>query len=114
MGFSLFRDVEAVNKLKFCGIEIGRTEGGGLFIHQSAYTQMMLQQHQLETTEPTKIILDKSECTGGNARADLQDEEELDDSEGKGLVKVAQRFAGELNWVSQKSRPDITYSANRA
>ena len=101
--------------MKFCGLELQRTAKGGLAIHQMACLQATLKSHKLDEVRTTNIILDKAECaTSTSTSTATLDQEEKQEKGDAGLVKVAQGLAGEVNWIAQKSRPDITYSIHRA
>jgi hypothetical protein len=93
--------------MKFCGLEMSRSRTGkGLLLGQEDYLQDLLRKRGLESTRPTKIVLDKEECR--NVIGDYED-----DVEKASLVREAQRLAGELVWLAQKTRLDISYSVSR-
>ena len=105
-----FEGMNKVEVLKFCGLNIHKTSNGGIFLNQEAYVQTLVNKHGLQSCRSTKVIFDNAECeeaSSGNID-DVGKEKCL-----ASLVKTAQAEAGELNWLSQKTRPDITYGVNR-
>ena len=99
--------------LKFCGVEIQSTKGNGLCIHQEAYLQSLLVKHDMGHLRSAKIIMDKNECIQETLQ-ELALEEPPDDADQLVQIRSAQKFIGELNWISQRTRPDITYSISKA
>jgi hypothetical protein len=100
-----------IKSLKFCGIEIVATKGGGLCIHQGSYLLAVLTKHDMIHVRHVRIIMDKNECMDEDDQ-DVADP--LTSTEGIAQIRLAQKFIGELNWISQRTRPDITYSVSKA
>ena len=84
---------EREKSMRFCGFEIRKT-ADGFDLHQESYIRDMLQRHQVEATE----------------HSPLPKVEEGEDEEDKKDLREAQMLAGELNWVTQRSRPDLAYA----
>ena len=84
-------------------MKLVRVPGQGLFMHQTPYTKALLEKHGMTDCNPTKIILDQSEC----------EEEGVPDNSPE-VTKKAQVIVGGLNWLATRTRPDIAYSTQRA
>ena len=80
-------------RMRFCGFEIRKT-GEGFNMTQESYIRDMLRRHQVESTE----------------HSPLPKVEEGEDEEDKKDLREAQMLTGELNWVTQRSRPDLAYA----
>jgi hypothetical protein len=101
-----WEDFEVSLLMQFCGLEISRVSSRrGLRLGQVDYLLDLLRKLGVESASPTKIVLDKEESR------DVIDYE--DDMEKASLVKEAQRLAGELVLLAQKTRLDISYSVSR-
>ena len=94
----------------FCGICIQRKEDG-YFIHQRPYIKDLLKKYRLEECNATKIILDKE-----SDDADKSEEEETEEwkqwkesPEFTMKVREAQKIAGEVLWLTTRTRPDLCY-----
>ena len=85
--------------LRFLGVEI-LVQGSGFVLSQQAYAEELL---RLNNVKPT--ALGKIPCPRDLACFDtlLADAEET--------VRVAQRLTGEILWLSQRTRPDLAYTA---
>ena len=84
---------EKEKPMRFCGFEIRKTEHG-FDLTQESYIRDMLGRHQVELEE----------------QSPLPKVEEGEDEEDKKDLRQAQMLCGELNWVTQKSRPDLSYA----
>ena len=88
--------VNAQKSMRFCGYEIRKTETGGYFIKQEGYVRDLLEKYQITGCEGQplpKIEDEEDEC-----------EPELQD------IRSAQTVVGELQWIAQRSRPDVAYA----
>jgi len=95
--------------VSFCGICIEEVENG-FFIHQRPYTRELLKKHRLEECNATKILLDKE--TDESDKVEEEDEEWIKWKETpEFLLKVreAQKIAGEVLWLTTRTRPDLCY-----
>ena len=81
--------------IKFCGLEI-TAEGGGYRIHQESYIRSLLVKHQI--AKGTAVM-----------RYDLPEAEEDPSLES---VRRAQALTGELQWVSGRTRPDVSHACS--
>ena len=90
---------EKVKEVTFCGLQLQWYEEG-LRVHQQKYIQSILRKNDLNDCNPAATILPTDEFH--------EDQDEEDPS--KELVRLAQKAAGELQWLSTKTRPDVTYS----
>ena len=90
------------HEIRFLGCEIAVTEGyDGIYIHQRPYIEEVLRHHSTPHTELSPIQAPK-EMVSFEAR---EGEEPGTDEQ----VKQAQRACGELLWIAQRSRPDISF-----
>jgi len=109
---------EGKDPISFCGIciEKGRK---GYFIHQKPYIKDLLKKHRMDDCSATKILLDKESDQSPQheePRGQSEDDEESDKSDGwkktpefiEG-VRKAQQVAGEILWLSTRTRPDLCY-----
>ena len=83
--------------LRYCGTEILRLTNGSFHINQQAYIRELVKRHELEGETMSSPIRDFMEP---------EDEENVTPEE----VKKAQQLAGELQWVSSRTRPDVSYA----
>ena len=89
--------------LRFLGIEISRcTQGYAL--SQKSYIEELIRLHSLPGTRKDVIPISK------DLAVFAVEEGEGEYSEGE--LRVAQQWAGELLWVSQRTRPDIAFAAS--
>ena len=88
--------------IRFLGLEIGRTQRGGVRIHQRGYVEELLRHHGLTEVKgsltpcPQEWLLGETEC---------QEEEHSPEQ-----LRRAQAITGELLWLSGKSRPDLMHT----
>ncbi|OLQ09932.1 Copia protein [Symbiodinium microadriaticum] len=88
--------------IRFLGLEIGRTELGGVRVHQRGYIEELLRHHDLwkekghTTPCPQEWLLGETEFF-----------EKQHTSE---QLRRAQALTGELLWLSGKSRPDLLHT----
>ena len=87
------------------------------FVHQKPFTKELLKKHQLEDSNATKIILDK-ESDDEDLKAELEQPEEwyqncVTTADFRRKVKEAQRIAGEVLWLTTRTRPDLCFSIQR-
>ena len=83
--------------LRYCGTEILRMSNGSFHINQQAYIRELVKRHELEGETMSSPIRDFMEP---------DDEENVTPEE----VRKAQQLAGELQWVSSRTRPDVCYA----
>ena len=82
--------------MRFCGYEIARTSTGGYTIKQTGYIQ---------------DILDKYNITEEDAQPLPRIEDEDDESNPSiDMIRRAQAVVGELQWVTHRTRPDVSYA----
>ena len=88
--------------LRFLGVEI-LVEGLGFVLSQQAYAEELL---RINAVKPT--ALGRIPCPRDLAWFDvlLTDEPPTDED-----VRTAQRLTGEILWLSQRTRPDLAYTA---
>ena len=89
--------------MRFCGVEIER-QGRALLIHQASYIEDVVKRYEESLGAP----LVETSCPFPK----VQDPEEPESSSPVALRK-AQALAGELLWVSGKTRVDIVYGVAR-
>ena len=88
--------------LRFLGCEISASEDGHVFyIHQWPYIEEILRHHEVPSTTLSYV----------QAPREMVNFEAFEDEEPgtEAQVKAAQRLCGELLWLAQQSRPDISY-----
>ena len=88
-------------EVKFLGMELS-IRGGSLCISQKGYIDELLRAHGVDATEGSKIPLSKDDATYEVLPDDLPP---TPDS-----IQSAQQVTGELLWLSQRSRPDLSYA----
>ncbi|CAE7777053.1 GIP [Symbiodinium sp. CCMP2592] len=88
--------------IRFLGCEIGTNEEmDTIYIHQRPYIEEILRSHNVQPTEQSPIQAPREMVTF-----------EAFENEDKGTedqVKQAQRLCGELLWLAQRSRPDLSF-----
>ena len=92
--------------LTFCGMTLKKVPEG-LILHEKGYTAEILKRHNASEMNPTKMILDREECEGTTTEAE---KEELPYEE---ALRRSQKVAGELLWLSTRTRPDLSYPIQR-
>ena len=89
------------NPIRFLGMELTiRGRDQGIYISQQGYVDEMLKSHGI--VDKDKIPIGKDQAVYEITDADMASDE--------GLINLAQTLTGELLWVAQRSRPDISYS----
>ena len=95
--------------VNFCGICIEKMKHGN-FIHQKPYIKDLLKKNRLEDGNATKIILDK-DSEEGEKDLDQEETEEWtswkESPEFLKKVREAQKLAGEVSWLTTRTRPDL-------
>ena len=91
------------NSLRFCGVELHR-DGRALLIHQAAYIADVVSRYEEKLGAPLTVM--------SGPFPKIQDPEEAEPPSPEAL-KRAQTLAGELLWVSGKTRVDIVYGVSR-
>ncbi|CAE7630141.1 unnamed protein product [Symbiodinium sp. CCMP2592] len=87
-------------EIRFLGIEISRTTQG-FALSQKSYLEELLRLHEVPTRKRDLVPVGKESVsfTAG------EDEAPQDEAE----VRAAQQIAGELLWISQRTRPDVAF-----
>ncbi|OLP85186.1 Copia protein [Symbiodinium microadriaticum] len=91
--------------IRFLGCEILTTGMKDRFyLHQQPYIKEIIRAHDISDTMRSPIQAPKHLVTF---------EAELDEAKGsEAEVKLAQRLCGELLWLAQRTRPDISFTVN--
>ena len=87
-------------ELRFLGIEIARTTYG-FALSQNSYIEELLRIHSTSAKRRDLVPLSKDQASF------IALEEEV--PQGEAEIRSAQQVAGELLWISQRSRPDISF-----
>ncbi|CAE7382490.1 unnamed protein product [Symbiodinium sp. CCMP2592] len=88
--------------IRFLGCEIATNEEfSAIYLHQRPYIEEILRHHGTEQTEQSPIQAPKEWVTFEA----FEGEDRGSDDE----VKQAQKACGELLWIAQRSRPDISF-----
>ncbi|CAE7400989.1 GIP, partial [Symbiodinium necroappetens] len=87
--------------LRFLGVEIGACEGG-FWLCQSSYIDELLRSHNIPSSSKAKIPAPREWL---NVDPDGQQE-----NPSTADVRLAQRYVGELLWLSQRARPDLQFT----
>ena len=92
----------AEHPLRFLGVEI-LVQGSGFVLSQQAYAEELLRVNDVKPT-----ALGKVPCPRDLVSFDtlLTDESPTEES-----VRTAQRLTGEILWLSQRTRPDLAFTA---
>ena len=85
--------------LRFCGMDIYRNTEG-FFINQSGFLRELLRRHSMDSNASNLVM-----------RATTEPEDEPGKTQHE--IRAAQQAAGELLWLSTKTRPDISYAVSR-
>ena len=89
------------NPIRFLGMELSvRGREQGVYISQQGYVDEMLKSHG---------IVDKDKIPIGKEQA-VYEVLDSDPTPDEAQINLAQTLTGELLWVAQRSRPDISYS----
>ncbi|OLP75136.1 Retrovirus-related Pol polyprotein from transposon TNT 1-94 [Symbiodinium microadriaticum] len=90
-------------EIRFLGIEIARVQGG-YSLSQKSYIEELLRIHQTSERRRDLVPLSKE------AASFIATEDEAPQKESE--IKQAQQIAGELLWISQRTRPDISFACS--
>ena len=94
--------LEADHEIRFLGCEIAASEEhDAVFIHQRPYIEEVLRLHETREADQSPIQAPKNLVTFEA----FENEEPGSPEE----IKQAQRACGELLWIAQRSRPDISF-----
>ena len=92
----------AESPLRFLGVEI-RIQGSGFVLSQEAYAEELLRLNSVKPTARGKIPCPRDLVSFDTL---LTDESPTEES-----VRTAQRLTGEILWLSQRTRPDLAFTA---
>ena len=84
------------HSMRFCGYEIQKSTSGGYVVTQEGYIKDILDKYQVSGKESQPLPKIEDEEDEQNPSADV--------------IKQAQTLCGELQWISQRTRVDITYA----
>ena len=93
----------ASDGIRFLGIEIAKTLDG-FALSQESYIRELLRIHEISSTQKDLIPV-----TRDQARFEVETEETVFTTQ---ELRKAQQLAGEVLWLSQRTRPDIAYTAS--
>ncbi|CAE7275885.1 GIP [Symbiodinium microadriaticum] len=88
--------------IRFLGLEIGRTESGGVRVHQRGYIEELLRHHDLWKAKGHTTPCPQEWLLGETELFEKQHTPEQ--------LRRAQALTGELLWLSGKSRPDLLHT----
>ena len=83
----------------------------GFKLDQKAYTKDLIERHRMEESSPRKTIIQPDLHETGPT---LEMPERMEDKLVMAEVKEAQSLAGELLWLSQRTRPDLAFAVSQA
>ena len=86
--------------VRYCGMELSRTEQGDFFANQCSYLREIVRRYGMEDLCSAQMMKDSQEPEDELDRTPLQ-------------VREAQQLGGELLWLATKTRPDIAYTVSR-
>ena len=89
--------------IKFLGLEIEKIEGG-FAVSQADYIAELIRIHNVKGSQRDLIPVSRENASF------VATEEEAVFSEAE--LREAQQYAGEILWLSQRSRPDLSYAAS--
>ena len=89
--------------IKFLGLEIEKVQGG-FAVGQADYIRELMRIHNIGVSQRDVIPIAREQASF------VITEEEAIFSEEE--LREAQQFAGEILWISQRSRPDLAYAAS--
>ena len=93
----------ASDGIRFLGIEIAKILDG-FALSQESYIRELLRIHEISSTQKDLIPV-----TRDQARFEVETEETVFTTQ---ELRKAQQLAGEVLWLSQRTRPDIAYTAS--
>ncbi|CAE7831413.1 RE1 [Symbiodinium sp. CCMP2592] len=90
--------------VRFLGMELRRESETSeeIYVLQQGYIQELLRLHEVKSTHRDKVPITKDLAT-------VPDKEEDHDEE---MVRRAQQITGEVLWVAQRTRPDVSYTTS--
>ena len=96
--------LSSMNPIRFLGMELSMndSEPRVIYISQHGYIQELLRQHDLGSSRLDKVPISKELASFVVEKTD----EKPDDY----TVHQAQRLTGEVLWVAQRSRPDLSFA----
>ena len=93
----------ASNGIRFLGIEIAKVDGA-YALNQEPYIQELVRIHELPASRKDLIPVARDQ-----AYFEATEEETVFTEK---EIRAAQQIAGEILWVSQRTRPDVAYTAS--
>ena len=87
--------------IRFLGMQLSAHSDGHFSLDQEAYVDELIRAYQLSEGAKAKVV-----CP----RELLMSEPEFPQPHDEQAVRAAQRIAGECLWLSQRSRPDISFT----
>ncbi|CAE7373607.1 GIP [Symbiodinium sp. CCMP2592] len=91
------------NPLRFLGMELSMTDDESMIlVGQQAYIEELCRNYGVQ--KPDKIPVSKETASFSVMDGDMEADE--------GGIAQAQRVTGELLWISQKTRPDLSYGCS--
>ncbi|CAE7814357.1 unnamed protein product [Symbiodinium microadriaticum] len=94
------------NTVRFLGMELSMNQGMDnlIYVSQAGYIQELLRHHELPAARQDKIPVSKELSSFAVESTDLPPDDYT--------VHWAQRLTGEILWLSQRSRPDLSYTTS--
>ncbi|CAE7498469.1 GIP [Symbiodinium sp. CCMP2456] len=89
------------NEVKFLGMELS-LKNGEIRLGQRGYVEELMRAYDMKDTDVSKIPLNKDEAVYEVLSTDAAPTPEM--------THKAQQMTGELLWLSQRSRPDLSYA----
>ena len=92
------------NPIRFLGMELSMTESEPrvIYISQHGYIQELLRHHELGSSRLDKVPISKELASFAVEKSDVKPDDYT--------VHQAQQLTGEVLWVSQRSRPDLSFT----
>ena len=90
-------------EIRFLGMDVARV-AGGYSLSQKSYINELLRLHKMPDRRRDLVPLAKESATF------IVEDNEVPQSEEE--IKLAQQVAGELLWISQRTRPDIAFACS--
>ena len=104
-----------VPQMGFLGMTLCHVPKKGIFVHQMEYVRGLLAKHQMENSNPSKVLLPQEECLDPLEERTLAEARAEDPNwqPNARALKEAQKGAGELLWLATRTRVDMAYTMHR-